>query len=130
MMLDAQEAVEAERSNLPPETEAPKVTAAKKPARRKAKPALKSKKSVKTAKRAKAEVKLRPDGLRVGSAGGLLVDTVCRKQGATHAELCEIVGWKQCLPFVIKSCKQAGVKLRKERKPGEAMRYFGIRKSR
>jgi hypothetical protein len=95
MMFDTQEAVEAEPSNLP-ETEPAKVTAAKKLVRRKAKPARKSKKSGKPAKKANAEVKLRPDGLRVGSAGGLLVDTVCRKHGATHAELCKIVGWKQC----------------------------------
>lgn len=77
----------------------------------------------------KAQVKLRPDGLRVGSAGGLLVDTVCRKAGATHAELCEIVGWKSCMPFLLKSCQQTGVKLRKQKEEdGISVRYFGIRK--
>jgi hypothetical protein len=35
--------------------------------------------------------------------------------------MCEIVGWKQCLPFVIKSCKQAGIKLWKERKVGQTV---------
>jgi len=47
-----------------------------------------------------------------------------RKQGATHAELCEAVGRKQCLPFLIKSAKQAKVTLRKERE-GREVRYFG-----
>jgi hypothetical protein len=70
----------------PAETVAAKAATAKKPIKRKAaaKPAAKSKESGKPAKKAKVKVKLR-DGLRVGSAGGLLVDTVCRKQGATHA---------------------------------------------
>jgi hypothetical protein len=94
-------------------------------------PAAKSKESGKPAKKAKVEVKLR-DGLRVGSAGGLLVDTVCRKQGATRAELVESLGWpgKQCLPYLMKSCEKAGVKLQKERKPGEPVRYYGVYKSR
>src|SRR5262245_5664305 len=107
-----------------------KKKAAPKPKTMKAKPAPKGKKSVKAVK---PEIKLRPDGLREGSAGGLLVDTVCRKQGATHAELVEALGWPggQCLPYLIRVCQKAGVRLKKERKPGEAMRYFGIaRKSR
>jgi hypothetical protein len=90
-------------------------------------------KSIKLVKAATPEIKLRPDGLRVGSAGGLLVDTVCRKQGATHAELVEALGWPggQCLPYLTKVCAKAGVRLKKERKPGEAMRYYGVvRKSR
>lgn len=70
--------------------------------------------------------KRRPDGLVEGSAGALLVDTVCRPKGATNKELCAVVGWTQCMPFVVRSCEQAGVKLRKERKPGEPMRYYGI----
>lgn len=69
--------------------------------------------------------KRRPDGLVQGSAGALLVDTVCRARGATNKELCAVVGWKQCMPYVVRSCAQAGVKLRKERKPGEPMRYYG-----
>jgi len=58
-----------------------KKKAAPKPKTMKAKPAPKAKKPVKTAK---PEIKLRPDGLREGSAGGLLVDTVCRKQDRVH----------------------------------------------
>jgi hypothetical protein len=68
---------------------------------------------------------LRPDGLRKGSIGGQLVDLVCRKSGVTHAEACEALGWKQCLPFLIKSAKQARVTLRKEREEGGRVRYFG-----
>jgi hypothetical protein len=107
-----------------------KKKAAPKPKTVKAKPAPKAKKPVKTAK---PEIKLRPDGLREDSAGGLLVDTVCRKQGATHAELVEALGWPggQCLPYLVRVCAKAGVRLKKERKPGEAMRYYGVvRKSR
>ena len=82
-----------------------------------------------TAKKKQGEVKLRPDGLREGSAGAKLVDTVCRAKGATNRELCEAVGWRQCLPFLRKSCDQAGVKLRTEKKEGELMRYYGTRKA-
>jgi hypothetical protein len=57
-----------------------------------------------------------------------LVDTVCRKQGATHAELVKALGWPggQCLPYLIQVCAKAGVKLKKERKTGEPMRYYGV----
>ena len=95
----------------------------------KAKPQAKPKPAPKAAaKKAKPVTALRPDGLREGSAGAKLVDFVCRKQGATNAELCEFIGWKQCLPFLRKSCDQAGVKLRVEKKEGELARYFGTRK--
>jgi len=66
------------------------------------KPKGKSKRKPKAKPKAKrptkAATKLRPDGLREGSAGALLVDTVCGKAGATHAELCAVVKWKACLP--------------------------------
>lgn len=81
-----------------------------------------------TAKKAKPETKRRADGLVEGSAGAKLVDTVLRKGGATNKELCEAVGWRQCMPFVRKSCDQAGVKLMVEKEPGELARYFGTRK--
>jgi hypothetical protein len=80
-----------------------------------------TKKAVKAAtKTAKADpkaatIKLRPDGLRVGSGMATLVDTVCRKTGATNAELCEAVGWAACLPMMFKSCAKAGVTVRTER---------------
>jgi len=92
------------------------------------KPKRKSKRKPKATPKAKlqtqATTKLRLVGLREGSAGALLVDTVCRKAGATHAELCAIVKWKACLPFMLKSAKQAKVHLRKERQ-GREVRYFG-----
>jgi hypothetical protein len=88
------------------------------------KPKRKSKRKPKAKPKAKAATKLRPDGLREGSDRALLVDTICRKQGATHAELCAVVKWKACLPFLLKSAKQAKVKLRKERQ-GREVRYFG-----
>jgi predicted flap endonuclease-1-like 5' DNA nuclease len=126
MMIDTQEVAEAEPSDLPAETEvkaATKAATAKKSTKRKA-PA---KKVVKTKKPA---VKLRPDGLRLGSVGGKLVDAVLRRKGVTHAEACAIVNWKQCLPFLVKSCRQAGVKLRKQKQASKPMRYFGTRKPR
>jgi hypothetical protein len=76
----------------------------------------------------------RPDGLRVGSAAAKLVDAICgSKDGKTHAELVTMLGWPggQCLPYLQRSCEKAGVRLKKQRKPGEPMRYYGIaRKSR
>ena len=79
------------------------------------------------AKAVKAEGKdRRPDGLRKGSAAGLLVDAVCKPSGATHAELREVVKWKQCLPYMLKSAAQAGVRLKKEREEGSReVRYYG-----
>lgn len=95
----------------------------------KAKTAAKAKPVHKSAKpKPKPESKLRPDGLREGSSGAKLVDFVCRAKGATNEELCNHIGWKQCLPYLKKSCDQAGVKLRTERKEGELTRYFGTRK--
>src|SRR5262249_11106434 len=88
----------------------------------KAKPKRKAKAKAKPP--TKAATKLRPDGLREGSDGALLVDTVCRKAGATHAELCAIVKWKACLRSRLKSAKQAKVHLPKER-GGRENRYFG-----
>src|SRR5262245_49077190 len=120
-------------ANITPETAASLVSAVKVPFKSGKFPDLSFAKGKKSVKAVKPEIKLRPDGLRKGSAGGILVDTVCRKQGATHAELVEALGWPggQCLPYLIRVCQKAGVRLKKERKPGEAMRYFGIaRKSR
>ena len=88
------------------------------------KPKRKSKRKPKAKPKAKRPTKLRPDGLREGSDGALLVDAVCRKAGATHAELREIVKWKSCLPFALKMAAKAKVKLRKERQ-GREVRYFG-----
>ena len=39
-----------------------------------------------------------------------------------------MIGWKQCLPFLRKSCVPAGVKIRTEKKEGQLTRYFGTRK--
>jgi hypothetical protein len=91
-------------------------------AKRKPRPKPKAKPKAKPP--TKDATKLRPDGLREGSDGARLVDTVCRKAGATHAELCEIVNWKSCLPFMLKMAAKAKVKLRKERE-GAQVRYFG-----
>jgi hypothetical protein len=66
----------------------------------------------------------RPDGLLVNSDAAKLVDAICAKSGATHAELKKLVGWKSCLPYAMKSVVQAKVRLRKERE-GREVRFFG-----
>jgi len=96
-----------------------------------------SKKAPAKAATAKAAVKTsnnkpvreyRPDGLAKGSAAALLVDTVCRPKGATNQELCEAVGWAQCMPYVKSSAEKAGVTITTERVDG-VTRYYGKRKS-
>ena len=85
----------------------------------------KRKVKAKPRKQAKAgKVEVRPDGLRKDSAGATLVDAICSKAGATHAELKALIKWKSCLPFALKSAKQAKVRLRKERE-GSEVRYYG-----
>jgi hypothetical protein len=76
--------------------------------------------------KAKAGKNRRPDGLVIGSDGAKLVDAICSKAGATHAELKALIKWKSCLPFMLKSAAQAGVRLRKERE-GKEVRYYGTR---
>ena len=87
----------------------------------------KTAKAAKPAKKDNTKGERRADGLLVGSAGAKLVDAICAGKGATHKELCEIVKWKSCLPFAMKSVAQAKVKLRKEREPNGEVRYFGRR---
>ncbi len=113
-------------ANITPETAtAPEPTPkAKRTTSKKAKPKAQTAATKKAkAKAAKAKGERRPDGLLVGSAGAKLVDAICSKRGATHKELCEIVKWKSCLPFAMKSVAQAKVKLRKEREPNGEVRY-------
>ena len=74
--------------------------------------------------KAKSAKERRPDGLVIGSDAARLVDAICSKAGATHAELKKLVGWKSCLPYAMKSVVQAKVKLRKERE-GREVRFFG-----
>lgn len=69
----------------------------------------------------------RADGLKAGSPGAILVDTVCRKEGATNEELCKAVGWKQCLPAMKKYADKAGVTITTKKEKGEPTRYFGTR---
>jgi hypothetical protein len=79
----------------------------------------------KTRKQAKAAGKeRRPDRLVAGSDAARLVDAICSAQGATHAELKKLVGWKSCLPYAMKSVVQAKVRLRRERQ-GREVRFFG-----
>lgn len=65
-------------------------------------------------------------GVKPGSSAEKLVDFLCRPEGATHKELCAHIGWKQCLPYTMKSAAQAGVAVSKKRE-GAEVRYFGQR---
>jgi hypothetical protein len=62
------------------------------------------------------------------TAAAKLVALVTRKQGVTHAEACKAVGWKQCRPYLLKSCAAAGIRLRKERQENGEVRYFGSKR--
>lgn len=70
----------------------------------------------------------RIDGLKAGSSGATLVDTVCREEGATNEELCKAVGWKECLPAMKKYAAKAGITITTKKEKGESTRYFGTRK--
>ena len=70
---------------------------------------------------------LRPDGLREGSAMAKLVDAVLEDGGKTNAELCELVGWGQCLPMLRKSCEKAGLVLTTVKEKGQPARYIATR---
>lgn len=71
----------------------------------------------------------RPDGFKEGSPAAILVDTLCRSGGATHKELCEAVGWKECLPMTKKYAAKAGITISTVKNPGELTRYVGTRAS-
>jgi hypothetical protein len=89
---------------------------------------IKTKRKAKSKSRKQTKAKpgkeRRPDGLVIGSDGAKLVDAMCAKSGATHAELRKLIGWRSCLPFAMKSAAQAGVRLRKSRE-GREVHYFG-----
>jgi hypothetical protein len=87
----------------------------------------KPKKSAAKSKPSKPEAKPRGDGLLVDSAAAKLVDFICTKKGATHAELVAMLKWPggQCLPYLVRSCDRAKVKLRRERQEDGTVRYFG-----
>jgi hypothetical protein len=91
---------------------------------RDSKPKRKVKAKTRKQAKAKAGKERRPDGLVIGSDGAKLVDAICSKAGATHAELKALIKWKSCLPFALKSAAQARVRLRKERE-GKEVRYYG-----
>jgi hypothetical protein len=49
----------------------------------------------------------RPDGLRAGSKMATMIDMVLRPVGATEAEICAVIGWKQCRVTLTRAAKQA-----------------------
>lgn len=63
-----------------------------------------------------------------GTAAAILINTICRKKGATNEELCQAVGWEECLPAVKKYAAKAGVALTTKKEPGQLTRYFGRRR--
>lgn len=57
----------------------------------------------------------------------IMLDLVCRKDGATEAEICEQIGWKACLVTLRRASVAAGINLRAEKVPGSRARYYGKR---
>lgn len=58
------------------------------------------------------------------TAGDRLVERLCSKDGATHDELKQLVGWAQCMPYALACAAKAGAKIAKVRE-GRNVRYFG-----
>jgi hypothetical protein len=93
------------------------------------KAASKARTKVKTLTKKTSSVRVRPDGLKVGSPAALLVDMVLRPKGASNLELCEAVGWAQCLPYMKKQAEKAGVEVDPRKAEGELTRYYGTRRT-
>ena len=66
---------------------------------------------------------------KVPSKRDLMLDMVCRKGGATEAEICKEIGWKKCLVTLRRAAAASDVALRTEKVPGGRARYFGTRKA-
>lgn len=81
-------------------------------------------KPTKAPKRTKApqpagKTERRPDGLREGSKGALMLDTAVAAgtKGITESDLCAAIGWKKCAVTLRRVCAQVGAKC--ERKDGK-----------
>jgi hypothetical protein len=58
----------------------------------------------------------------------IMLDMICRKRGATEAEICEQIGWKACLVTLKRAAEKFAVKLTSEKdKATNRNRYFGAR---
>lgn len=57
----------------------------------------------------------------------VILDMVCRPEGATEQEICDAIGWKACLVTLRRAAEAASVTLRAERAKGQKSRYFGTR---
>jgi hypothetical protein len=58
----------------------------------------------------------------------VMLDMVCRKRGATEAEICEQIGWKACLVTLKRAAEKFRVSLTSEKdKTTNRNRYFGAR---
>lgn len=66
-------------------------------------------------------------GPRPGSKMALMVELVCRPEGATYQQLLDATEWKQCRPMLKKACAAAGVALRMVRDGSGPGTYFGQR---
>ncbi len=79
---------------------------------------------VKKAKAAKPKAEAAPKG---PTKNQMMLDMVCRAEGATEQEICEAIGWKACLVTLRRASAAAGVTLRAEKQKGGRARYFGTR---
>ena len=69
----------------------------------------------------KARVRVSP--VKAGSKASLIGDLLRRQNGCTYADVLAATGWPSVSMPV--QAKSAGLKLRREKVPGQPMRYFG-----
>jgi hypothetical protein len=83
----------------------------------------------KSVKKPAAAPKVRPAKTNGGKTKNeIMLDMICRKRGATEAEICEQIGWKACLVTLKRAAEKFAVKLTSEKdKATNRNRYFGVR---
>lgn len=86
-------------------------------------PKAKTKFKIKLGAKPTATKGVSDNGPRKGSKTALIAGLLKREKGCTTAQILEATGWPSV--SVPASAKAAGLKLRKEKKPGEPTRYFG-----
>ena len=94
-------------------------------ARKTDKPTAKSKPA--KAETAPREAPKAKPATRERSKRDIMLDLVCRKGGATEAEICEQIGWKKCLVTLRRAAAAEAVTLHSEKVKGGRARYFGQR---
>lgn len=80
-------------------------------------------------KDALAKRALKRQGFRVNSKHVKVLEMVKRPEGATEQEICDAIGWVQCLATMGRVIKKAGLAVRKEKDPKtNRTRYWAVPK--